>query len=259
MANIENHKLLLFKVDFEKAFDSVCWGFLHDIMLQMGFGAKWLMWMNACLNSASIFVLINEAPLKEFKMERACNKGIYQGISLMQDGDNLSLLQHADDALLFGKWSRSNANTLILILKCFEEASGLKVNLAKSKIFGIGVEIEEVETGFKESVRGISWVKWNSILLDRKLGGHYGTWHGIINAVVNIEKLDGSLNSSFKLKISNGSDTLFWKDKWCEDGSRLMDRFPRLFALDSLADYTIRDQWGVVNGSWCGLWSWRSP
>nr|GEV03130.1 reverse transcriptase domain, reverse transcriptase zinc-binding domain protein [Tanacetum cinerariifolium] len=172
MANIENHKLLLFKVDFEKAFDSVCWGFLHDITLQMGFGAKWLMWMKACLTSALIFVLINEAPSKEFKMERglrqgdplspflflmvaealqisvieACNKGIYQGISLMQDGDSLSLLQYADDALLFGKWSRSNANTLILILKCFDEALGLKVNLAESRIFGIGVEIEEVET-----------------------------------------------------------------------------------------------------------------
>nr|GEZ08412.1 RNA-directed DNA polymerase, eukaryota, reverse transcriptase zinc-binding domain protein [Tanacetum cinerariifolium] len=76
--------------------------------------------------------------------------------------------------------------------------------------------------------------------------GHYGTWHGIINAVANIEKLDGSFNSSFKLKISNGSDTLFWKDKWCEDGSLLMDRFPRLFSLDSSADCTIRDRWGVV-------------
>ncbi|GKC97532.1 cysteine-rich receptor-like protein kinase, partial [Tanacetum coccineum] len=37
MANIEKLKLLLFKVDFEKAFDSVNWEFLLDIMRQMGF------------------------------------------------------------------------------------------------------------------------------------------------------------------------------------------------------------------------------
>ncbi|GJR58116.1 reverse transcriptase domain, reverse transcriptase zinc-binding domain protein [Tanacetum coccineum] len=130
------------------------------------------MWMNSCLSSVSISILINGSPSKEFKMERglrqgvplslflfllvaealqiaiieACKKDIYKGISLTDGGDNLSLLQYADDALFFGKWSRSNANTLIHILKCFEEASDLKVNLAKSRIFGVGVDIEKVET-----------------------------------------------------------------------------------------------------------------
>ncbi|GKB89145.1 reverse transcriptase domain, reverse transcriptase zinc-binding domain protein, partial [Tanacetum coccineum] len=61
------------------------------------------------------------------------------------DGSNISLLQYADDALFFGKWSRLNARNLIVILKCFEEASGLKVNLSKSKLYGVGVSIEEVK------------------------------------------------------------------------------------------------------------------
>ncbi|GKD76601.1 putative RNA-directed DNA polymerase, eukaryota, reverse transcriptase zinc-binding domain protein [Tanacetum coccineum] len=137
MANIEDHKLLLFKVDFEKAFDRVCWSFLRDIMVQMGFGVKWLMWMNSCLSSVLISVLLNGAPSKEFKMER----GIYH----TKGGDYMSRIQYADDALFFGKWSRSNANTLIHILNCFEEESSLKVNLAKSRIFRIGVDIEEVK------------------------------------------------------------------------------------------------------------------
>ncbi|GJR68620.1 putative RNA-directed DNA polymerase, eukaryota, reverse transcriptase zinc-binding domain protein [Tanacetum coccineum] len=167
MANIEDHKLLLFKVDFEKAFDRVCWSFLRDIMVQMGFGVKWLMWMNSCLSSASISVLLNGAPSKEFKMERGLCQGdplspflfllvaeaiqnvivesCYKGIYNTKGGDNMSRIQYADDALFFGKWSRSNANTLIHILNCFEEESGLKVNLAKSRIFRIGVDIEEVK------------------------------------------------------------------------------------------------------------------
>lgn len=31
-------KVLLFKVDFEKAFDSVNWEYLDSVMCQMGFG-----------------------------------------------------------------------------------------------------------------------------------------------------------------------------------------------------------------------------
>ncbi|GKA03716.1 reverse transcriptase domain, reverse transcriptase zinc-binding domain protein [Tanacetum coccineum] len=143
-----------------------------DVMRQMGFGYKWLAWIKSCLSSASISILVNGSPSKEFKMEKglrqgdslshflflliveafqisifeACNKGLYKYIFLAEGNDNLSLLQYANDALFFGKWSRSKANTLILILKCFEEASSLKVNLAKSRIFRVMVGMKEVET-----------------------------------------------------------------------------------------------------------------
>nr|GEX62448.1 cysteine-rich receptor-like protein kinase [Tanacetum cinerariifolium] len=40
IARMEDHKLLLFKVDFEKDFDSVNWNFLLSIMRQMGFKEK---------------------------------------------------------------------------------------------------------------------------------------------------------------------------------------------------------------------------
>ncbi|GJW80372.1 RNA-directed DNA polymerase, eukaryota [Tanacetum coccineum] len=159
MTSIKNHKLLLFKVDFEKAFDSVSWSFLQDVMLQMGFGIKWRKWIQACLSSASILVLINGSPSNEFKMERGlrqgdplspflfllvvealqisilevCSKGFFKGIYLANSGANLSLLQYADDARFFGEWSRLNAKNLISILKCFELALGLKINFSKSR------------------------------------------------------------------------------------------------------------------------------
>ncbi|GJT29943.1 hypothetical protein Tco_0910218 [Tanacetum coccineum] len=75
-------------------------------------------------------MLINGSPSKEFRMERglrqgdplsifhflliaealeiatleACNKGIFKGVSLVNGGSNLSLLQYADDALFFDDW-----------------------------------------------------------------------------------------------------------------------------------------------------------
>ncbi|GJU50245.1 putative RNA-directed DNA polymerase [Tanacetum coccineum] len=171
MVSLENQKLLLFKVDFEKAFHSVNWKFLLNVMRQMGFGLKWRKWIYSCLASASISIIINVSPTKEFKMERglrqgdplspfffllvaealqvtvleACNVGLYNGVSLASNGANISLLQYANDALFFGEWSRWNAKNLIHILKCFELGSGLKVNLAKSRILGVGVPINVVQ------------------------------------------------------------------------------------------------------------------
>ncbi|GKE06329.1 cysteine-rich receptor-like protein kinase, partial [Tanacetum coccineum] len=75
MASLEDQKLLLFKIDFEKAFDSVNWNFLLSIMRQMGFRIKWRNWIASCLSSASISVLINGSPSKEFKMERGLRQG----------------------------------------------------------------------------------------------------------------------------------------------------------------------------------------
>jgi hypothetical protein len=171
-AKSEGIKMLIFKVDFEKAFDSVNWEFLFDIMSQMNFGSKWIKWISSCLSSATVSVLINESPSKEFKMKRglrqgdllspflflivakalqvmtteACNKVIFRGLSLGDDGSNISLLQFADDALFFGEWSKSNVRHLIHILDCFHDVSGLKINLDKSWLFGIGVSQEEVNS-----------------------------------------------------------------------------------------------------------------
>ncbi|GJV75554.1 putative RNA-directed DNA polymerase, eukaryota, reverse transcriptase zinc-binding domain protein [Tanacetum coccineum] len=154
-------KLLLLKVDFEKAFDSLSWSFLESIMAQMGFGEKWRKWIHSCLNSAFASVLINGSPTSEFKLERglrqgdplspflfilavealnvvfleARNKSIFLGAEVGRDKVPISHLQFADDALIVGHWSLPNAKNLSIILTCFHLASGLKVNFSKSKLF----------------------------------------------------------------------------------------------------------------------------
>ncbi|GKE50435.1 arginine repressor C-terminal-like domain-containing protein [Tanacetum coccineum] len=70
--------------------------------------------------SPFLFLLVAEA-LQVSTLD-ACNKGFFKGVSLADDGSNVSLLQYDDDALFFGKWSRSNARNLIVVLKCFKEA-----------------------------------------------------------------------------------------------------------------------------------------
>lgn len=68
-------QVLLFKVDFEKAFDSVNWEYLDSIISQLGYGEKWRMWIRGCLHSARLSVLVNGSPTKEFEMK----KGVRQG------------------------------------------------------------------------------------------------------------------------------------------------------------------------------------
>ncbi|KAI3750395.1 hypothetical protein L2E82_21030 [Cichorium intybus] len=163
-------KILLFKVDFDKAFDSINWEYLNSVLVQMGFGNKWCRWINGCLRSSRASVLVNGAPTKEFEITRGVRQGdplspflfiiameglnaallsarehdIFNGVKLPNNGPSVSHLFYADDALFIGEWSRSNVKNLARILRCFHAASGLKVNFSKSKVFGVGVSTNEL-------------------------------------------------------------------------------------------------------------------
>jgi hypothetical protein len=62
--------LLLFKVDFEKAYDSVDWKYLDDVMGKMSFPTLWRKWMRECVTTASAAVLVNGSPTEEFSLAR---------------------------------------------------------------------------------------------------------------------------------------------------------------------------------------------
>ncbi|XP_071694765.1 uncharacterized protein [Rutidosis leptorrhynchoides] len=125
-------KSLVFKVDFEKAFDCLSWEFLLEIMSCMGFGVRWRNWILACLKSTSISILINGSPTSEFNIER----GVRQGNPLSPflfiiaaEGLNL-LTKKAINAI------SSKGSKLVL---------GLKINFNKSHIFGLGVPSSEID------------------------------------------------------------------------------------------------------------------
>ena len=61
---------LIIKFDFKKSYDSVDHEFLDSIMKDMGFGARWRMWMRNCITSPSLSVLVNGSPTYEFGIER---------------------------------------------------------------------------------------------------------------------------------------------------------------------------------------------
>lgn len=64
---------VFFKVDFEKAYDSVSWDFLDYMMMKMGFNGVWR--NRECISIASVSVLVNGSPTEEFSIGRGLREG----------------------------------------------------------------------------------------------------------------------------------------------------------------------------------------
>ncbi|KAI3761869.1 hypothetical protein L1987_52291 [Smallanthus sonchifolius] len=163
-------KAFFLKIDFEKAYDNVSWNFVINTLLQMGFPNKWCDWILGILKSASSSVLVNGAPTYIFKCEkgmrqgdplspflflvvmealscmlnRAREEGTIKGIATPNNGPIMTHLLYADDAIVVGEWSKIEVVNIVRILRCFHLCSGLKINIEKSNLFGIGVGGEEV-------------------------------------------------------------------------------------------------------------------
>jgi hypothetical protein len=161
-ANID---CLIFKVDFEKAYDSVEWGFLEYMLYRFGFSDKWIEWIRVCVFAGNLSVLVNGSPTKEIHiqkglkqgdplapflflivaegfsgvMRRVVELGSFKGIMVGRDPVLISHLQYADDTLCIGEASVENLWTLKAIFRGFEMASGLKVNFWKSGLSGVNV------------------------------------------------------------------------------------------------------------------------
>ncbi|RVW36886.1 hypothetical protein CK203_103177 [Vitis vinifera] len=50
---------VVFKIDFEKAYDHVSWDFLDHVLEKKGFSPRWRKWMRGCLSTVSFVVLVN--------------------------------------------------------------------------------------------------------------------------------------------------------------------------------------------------------
>jgi len=68
-------ELLLFKVDFEKAYDSIDWKYLEDVMVKMGFPTLWRKWIKECVGTTTTSVLVNGSPTDEFSLGRGLRQG----------------------------------------------------------------------------------------------------------------------------------------------------------------------------------------
>ncbi|GJR23342.1 RNA-directed DNA polymerase, eukaryota, reverse transcriptase zinc-binding domain protein [Tanacetum coccineum] len=163
---------LIPKVDFEKAFDLVSWKYLNFVLITLGFGSKWRSWIRASFSSFRASGLANGSPTSEFSIKRglrqgdplspflcilvmeglhnalstAVSSGLIRGVKFGSPEVTIAHLFYADDVIIITKWNANDLDTIIRVLQVFYLASGLKINIQKSNIYGIGVSDVDVSS-----------------------------------------------------------------------------------------------------------------
>ncbi|KAJ9707046.1 hypothetical protein PVL29_002163 [Vitis rotundifolia] len=157
---------VIFKIDFEKAYDHVRWDFLDHVLEKKGFSPRWRKWMSGCLSSVSYAVLVNGNAKRWVKTSRGLRQGdplspflftlvadvlsrfllraeernMLEGFRVGRNRTRVSHLQFADDTIFFSNSREEELQTLKSLLLVFGHISGLKVNLDKSNIYGINLD-----------------------------------------------------------------------------------------------------------------------
>ena len=77
MHHVESDDLpgLLVQIDFEKAFDSISWGFLYQVLEYFAFDKELIEWINLFNNDINAFVLKCGNLLKPIAINQGCRQG----------------------------------------------------------------------------------------------------------------------------------------------------------------------------------------
>ncbi|WVZ96322.1 hypothetical protein U9M48_041977 [Paspalum notatum var. saurae] len=159
---------VLLKLDMTKAFGSVSWSFLLEILQHLGFGRKWCNLISLLLSTSSTQVLINGQPGQNIFHLRGLRQGDPLSLmlfilvmdvlnSLVAEASQRNLLQpilvshnphrvslYADDVVLFVRPSSCDLRMVKELLECFGHVSSLRCNLSKSAATPIQCSEEDI-------------------------------------------------------------------------------------------------------------------
>jgi hypothetical protein len=161
---------ILLKLDISKAFDSISWPFLIDMLQHLGFGRIWCNLISLLLCTSSTRILVNGVPREYILHHRGLRQGdllspmlfilvmealnamvsyafrehILQPIANQHAKHCISF--YADDFVLFMRPSHQDISTIISILDIFGHATGQKTNISKSFVTPIQCGPNELTT-----------------------------------------------------------------------------------------------------------------
>ena len=149
------------KLDTSKAYDRVEWNFLEKIMGHLGFDNKWISLVSCYIRTVSFSILVNGEPrglihpskglrqgdpLSPYLfllcaeglhalIQKAESSGNLHGVSLCRGEPKVSHLFFADDSLLFCQANDNECQSVLDILRTYEQDSGQQINRGKTQLF----------------------------------------------------------------------------------------------------------------------------
>jgi hypothetical protein len=70
-----NQNGIIFKIDFEKAYDKVKWDFLTQTLRLKGFSTKWIEWIKSFISGGSVAININDEIGPFFHTKKGLRQG----------------------------------------------------------------------------------------------------------------------------------------------------------------------------------------
>ncbi|GJY74776.1 RNA-directed DNA polymerase, eukaryota [Tanacetum coccineum] len=259
---------MVFKVDFAKAYDSVRWDYLDDVLRSFGFGFKWRSWINRSLVSGMASILINGSPTSEFQFHcglkqgdplapylfilimeslhlsfsRVVDAGIFKGIKI-DNSVTISHLFYADDAVFIGEWSDDNLTRIMHVL---HSAKNLGCSVMKTPFKYLGVMVG----GNMSKIKA-----WDDTI--GKLNSRLSKWK------LKTLSIGGRLTNFFN-GIQGDEKKITWV-KWskevclsfnsADDGSELFGKLTVVLMITMVLDLISHCKKRVGNGLLTRFWS----
>lgn len=155
------------KIDLRKAYDSLSWEFIREVLVSLNFPQKFIHWLMLCITTARYSVVLNGNAVGYFKGGRGIRQGDpvspYVFVLCMEvlsrmlktattdcrfrfhancKEVKLNHLLFADDLMMFSYAARYSPAWLRGKLDQFSAMSGLQVNNSKSQVFLSNVPFE---------------------------------------------------------------------------------------------------------------------
>lgn len=157
-------------MDLRKAFDSVDWNFILEILVAANLPHRFVNWIRQCITSPTFSINVNGSLCGHFRGSKGLRQGYPLSPSLFviameilarllenkfADGSigyhpkasdvKISSLAFADDLMIFYDGKPSSLTGITSVLTSFKSLSGLEMNTEKSAVYTAGLDDSEAE------------------------------------------------------------------------------------------------------------------
>nr|GEV12936.1 hypothetical protein [Tanacetum cinerariifolium] len=222
-----------FKVDIQKAYDTVDWMFLKEVLIGFGFHVKMVEWIMECFTTTSFSININGALHGYFKDLELINLCFADDLFLFSHGDDKSakvIMEALEEFKLTSALVLSLQQRMHGFLWCQGKMRKVKSKVAWEVVWlpkkegGLGVKRLDIFNKalmsshiWKLLIRKDSlWVKWIHTYKIRECNFWDIPCRGTLSwACRKILQLRPLIHKFIWYKLGNGQSVSFWYDNWC--------------------------------------------